>query len=169
MKRIRSAQLLDPENVDNRICHYFALFAPLARFDDDVFYGAADGDDLLPRGLRHPRVLHDDLLRELPGPEDLHGHALLARQAVLGEAPGVHDVAVGEPVEIRHVDDLEHLLERVVGKAAACDAPEQRHLASLEAEADAPARARLLALRALARRLAVTRAHAPSQALVFLR
>ena len=129
---------------------------------------AAECDDLRPRRGRDLRHVDHQLPGEVPVAEQLHGHDPLAREALLAQRLGRDGVAVGEPVQVSDVDDLVDGLERHVGEPAPGDAPVQRHLAALEAEARAAAGAGPLALGAPARGLAVPRAEAPAEDLLRL-
>ena len=68
-----------------------------------------------------------------------------------------------ELVQVVEIDDRVMLLEGRVVEAALGQTPNQRHLAAFESESNAAAGARLLALVALAARLAVTGAFAACQ------
>src|SRR5437879_13513807 len=71
-----------------------------------------------------------------------------------------HLDAVGQEDEVAHVHDLRRLLERI-GEAALGNAPDERHLAALEARTHLAALARGLALAAAAGGFSYPRSRTP--------
>src|SRR6266576_2239405 len=95
----------------------------------------------------------------LTGAEQLDRMVGTAHQAGAEQRLRRHLDAVGEQDEVAHVHDLRRLLERI-GEAALGNAPDERHLAALEARTHLAALARGLALAAAAGGFADTGARA---------
>jgi len=112
--------------------------------------------DLRPRRLADGVHLHGERVRHVAVPQQLHARAVAAfDQSGLHQAVGI-DHAVGRERPQRFEVDHRVLGLAAEGQEAALGQPAiERHLAALEAAGLAAARAGLVALAALGRRLAV--------------
>lgn len=110
--------------------------------------------------------LHGELLRELAVAEDLDLRLLVVREARLRERLD-RDLGAGFELllEVRNIDGESLSIERGIVETALGQAANQRHLTTFEQQLMLMAFTGLLALLALARRLAHARAAAATDAL----
>src|SRR5207247_5026674 len=138
--------------------------------DVQDFHATALGLDLRLAGLAHGVDPHGRRVPDLDAAEHLDEPALaVLDQPRLHEALGVDHGVGGERAQRLQIHDRVVLAAAVRQEAALGQPPVQRHLPALEAAVLAAAGARVVALVALGRGLAVTRPRAAADTLALLR
>src|SRR5258706_5589995 len=160
--RLRRSGMLKMFLIESNIA---SLSSAARRGGGDDLRPAAGTRDLLGGALAELVCLHHERAGQLAVPQHLDA-GIQALDEPLRQERLRCDLPL-ESGQRGHIDDRELLLEQV-REAALRDAPVQRHLAALEPEVLLPARARQLPLVPGRRRLAVSRAGAPSYSLRLL-